>query len=1792
MSAGWTDLHSMGRVLYDFSAGGQFQIDLKKEEMVEVMKQSSGWFRGRVVGREARGIFPVSFIELLPNEPFPTTAAAPPTPKAQPPPPVQQTQPATVQQPAAVTQPVAVAQPAAAPVAASTPAATVASSPSSVANSPFRQAQALAAANAAGAASPTGAPTGPAPPRKQWPAVQPAEADTKGETPPAASPAPAPAAKQWPPPPPNTGGAKAPPPPPPAAASPTAAASPQTPARTVPPPPPPARIVPPASPASSSSSAGPLGSPTHKNPSANSTQDFRPGHRFSITEAQKPRIAAAVDTSKVVEESESKLKDNMSLESLLVEIDHTVREWTTAMRQGLVLGNMVEYHRGMERLSALLECRRRLQLEENESARAAIRHEIIEMIEGSRKMAEGYMVPRNAAGQVADSNNTGVVELLELHRSMYSALTQESSSVWMQKGHERKLKSFKKQEAELLRSAAMIPSSPSAANLPAPPTPSSASSSESGRGSIAAVSAPSTSGKKFPPGQLQLFLNVKMCIFAVGEATELLFSLYSEGEQRFITEDYSLALSDQGLPINLSLLHKMRTVFRDLTAKDFASDLWLVCRIYRKGRLVFDTAKAKSPQRLYRRPFGCAACSLTESGIDGLISTATSIKEFEPQNSAMTIYTCADESKFSQIHQMIISKDKALEPAPRAKGIALGLILYTGELDALRKTVEDMSEPDTPSTRKLRFPDRMNPADLRNDLYLHIGSALYSQDGKKSAKNIELSVRVVTDDGVGVENCISYANSDKTPVTEYHSTVFYHLNTPFYGETIRVNVPNDLLDRCHLFISFWHVSTSKKISCFSFSYLPLTTELGAVMPDAEYKLCTYKCFPKIEEYPKQGGAFYLLGDQAKPKLEARKEYLVVRTQSLSTFKTQNLILHSIFTHKKDPSGMQVKALMERFIAGMGKESTGDLVRFLRELFNTLFSMILTPSYSASHSAIFKGILHALTLLTDKKNPQPTWEMITEYISLPSLFSHPSQAAIMSKLHYTLVKYMKEIVAEGIKATREPGAVSTQPPDHSLLKLTKSLSYLFKLLIKSREIEVSIGAGQGEKGDSEFKRNIQELLSHFMALIGAPSRDELSGVSPGSPLLSSTQYILPSQTYLVRSLPESIGDLLKIFGRKELAEQMRDVIKALPQQSIQNVNKLNLIRNILLSSLGDFDDSRAILFPVVIENLMYHLLQINTGGLGEPYVCISILNHMLDVVSKSQMEIAAAAGGVTDARKLDQFIPLLKPIVQVALKIQQNARGVLSLKQPSESILSSIALDVVVDSITILWTLLSLLNKTQIESFIASLGTTPQGVEGLSDLQSFLLDFLSLCSNSLQSHCYPDMWIVMNMMECQIMGKMVKHISVPIRAKCIQANVKPAPDSLSSNPNHRIIRAFLELIVDMLQYDQLKIEYFPQRKKVFVKERYGDVRGALIEEFLTVWNVLGQEKMVFIELFLITKLFELARGGSGKDEASGGAPKTIKPSSSDPDESAASQSFALNMYFDMIASSYLLNKSSTGVGKGESFTQVERHTIDALYNLANLNQEAGRKLMEQIYTFVSQKFHSSSSSSTEGGAELSSEGMSFLNHIHRMYELMSSLLKFPDTSLFEDERTSVALKLMSYLENSGHSRKEMYQVYVTYLVDLHLSLKNYSEAGCTAIQGIKILSWTADSWLGPLNSTLTKYPSERERERKEKMYLAAISYFKQGEEWERAIQYGEELRNYYQFASFEYLKLSALLTDQSECFRNILTQERFYSNYFRVCYFGSGFDEELTGALAAQAKGQGEQREFVYRGVKLEPVMGE
>jgi len=255
----------------------------------------------------------------------------------------------------------------------------------------------------------------------------------------------------------------------------------------------------------------------------------------------------------------------------------------------------------------------------------------------------------------------------------------------------------------------------------------------------------------------------------------------------------------------------------------------------------------------------------------------------------------------------------------------------------------------------------------------------------------------------------------------------------------------------------------------------------------------------------------------------------------------------------------------------------------------------------------------------------------------------------------------------------------------------------------------------------------------------------------------------------------------------------------------------------------------------------------------------------------------------------------------------------------------------------------------------------------------------------------------------------------------------------------------------------------------------------------------------------------------------------------------------------------------------SLSEVERYTIDSLYEVTNLAVERGMTCIAIITEAVKQRFASDRSPEEQTVVK------NFLEHISTMYNLMVQMLQLPDSPEFEDDRALVALRLLNYIERSGHraaTRKTMHTRYLQYLVNLHTNSGNHVEAGIVQLQQAKLLDWS--------NQVVEPYdvhPEEPERCRKERFIKLAIDNFCRAEDWARAIDRAEYLRYYYQHIIYDYAAVSKLLRDVAEYFEHMTRPKVTYPAYYRVCFYGKFDSPYLT-----------QQCEFVYKGAPLEQIM--
>jgi hypothetical protein len=90
----------------------------------------------------------------------------------------------------------------------------------------------------------------------------------------------------------------------------------------------------------------------------------------------------------------------------------------------------------------------------------------------------------------------------------------------------------------------------------------------------------------------------------------------------------------------------------------------------------------------------------------------------------------------------IIKKNaSAYQKISKANGVCIGLQLFHGELSKVTEDNPSLSKAEI--TERNSFPDIISPKTDRNDFYLTLEGGEFSQERKKSAKNVEVVITVI-----------------------------------------------------------------------------------------------------------------------------------------------------------------------------------------------------------------------------------------------------------------------------------------------------------------------------------------------------------------------------------------------------------------------------------------------------------------------------------------------------------------------------------------------------------------------------------------------------------------------------------------------------------------------------------------------------------------------------------------------------------------------------------------------------------------------------------------------------------------------------------------------------------------------------------------------------------------------------------------------------------------------------------------------------------------------------------------
>ncbi|XP_024839026.1 dedicator of cytokinesis protein 3 isoform X8 [Bos taurus] len=791
------------------------------------------------------------------------------------------------------------------------------------------------------------------------------------------------------------------------------------------------------------------------------------------------------------------------------------------------------------------------------------------------------------------------------------------------------------------------------------------------------------------------FLSLKSLTYnTIGEDTDVFFSLYDMREGKQISERFLVRLNKNGGPRNPEKIERMCALFTDLSSKDMKRDLYIVAHVIRIGRMLLNDSK-KGPAHLhYRRPYGCAVLSVLD-----VLQSLTELKE--EKDFVLKVYTCNNESEWSQIHENIIRKSSAKYSAPSAShGLIISLQLLRGDMEQIRRENPMIFNRGLAITRKLGFPDVIMPemkivgCDIRNDLYLTLEKGDFERGGKSVQKNIEVTMYVLYADGEILKDCISLGSGEPNR-SSYHSFVLYHSNSPRWGEIIKLPIPIDRFRGSHLRFEFRHCSTKDKgeKKLFGFAFSPLMRDDGTTLSDDIHELYVYKC---DENSTFNNHALYLGLPCCKedyngcPNIpsslifqRSTKESFFISTQLSSTKLTQNVDLLALLKWKAFPD--RIMDILGRLRHVSGEE----IVKFLQDILDTLF-VILDDNTEKYGLLVFQSLVFIINLLRDIK-----------YFHFRPVMDTYIQKHFAGALAYKeLIRCLKWYMDCSAELIRQ---------DH-IQEAMRALEYLFKFIVQSRILYSRATCGMEEE---QFRSSIQELFQSIRFVLSLDSRN--------------SETLLFTQAALLNSFPTIFDELLQMFTVQEVAEFVRGTLGSMPStvhigQSM-DVVKLQSIARTVDSRLFSFSESRRILLPVVLHHIHLHLRQQK-----ELLICSGILGSIFSIVKTSSLE----------ADVMEEVEMMVESLLDVLL---QTLLTIMSKSHAQEA----------GEYVSCLLSLLRQMCDTHYQHLL-------DNFQSKDELKEFLLKIFCVFRNLMKMSVFPRDWMVMRLLTSNIIVTTVQYLS--------------------------------------------------------------------------------------------------------------------------------------------------------------------------------------------------------------------------------------------------------------------------------------------------------------------------------------------------------------------------------------------------------------------------------------------------
>ena len=293
-----------------------------------------------------------------------------------------------------------------------------------------------------------------------------------------------------------------------------------------------------------------------------------------------------------------------------------------------------------------------------------------------------------------------------------------------------------------------------------------------------------------------------------------------------------------------------------------------------------------------------------------------------------------------------------------------------------------------------------------------------------------------------------------------------------------------------------------------------------------------------------------------------------------------------------------------------KINSDELVKFIPDVLDALFSILMETEegdkFNNFENVVFKNIIKCISLITEEGVAETGTGDYAKKGASKSVKHHhfiPVLELYINENFYHLLAYEK--LLDVLKVIAENAQLAPREAENTM----EVLKYIFKFIVRSRVLYSEYNQGGQQE---QFEEKLKEVLDSLKDIMFYRAKESQK-----------------AQSACLKNLIQSIPDLTHVFSQRKLAEVLKAMLCALPDDHLEE-EKMDIIKDLIKSQIFEESECRLIILPEITKELKEILersqtmtLRRHTNGSTNSVtesrkllvMCTSTLGDVLDALYK-------------------------------------------------------------------------------------------------------------------------------------------------------------------------------------------------------------------------------------------------------------------------------------------------------------------------------------------------------------------------------------------------------------------------------------------------------------------------------------------------------------------------------------------------------------------------------------------------